>query len=333
MMRTHLTCLPRGTGRALLAFAALGLSGVQALAQSFPDKPITLFVGFAPGGAADSVARTVAEEMGKSLDQRVVVDNKAGASGNIATTTVVTNPADGYSLLFAAINLATNPSLGGVKYNPDKDLTMVSQLTSVPVVMVVPANAKFSSVGDMIRFAKANDGALKAASGGIGTSSHLAMELLSRAEGFKFLHIPYKGGALANQAILSGDVDTMFDLMSGALKGMVDAGRMKPLVVMQDTRVESLPEVKSAKELGLSPSAYIRSWQGIAVRSGTPKPIVDKLHASVVAALKSPTVIARIKALGSDVVTSAKPEDFQRLYADELKRWTALITQAGIKAE
>ncbi len=333
MMRTYLALFNRNAGRALLAVAALGLSGTQALAQNFPDKPITLFVGFAPGGAADSVARTVAEEMSKSLGQRVIVDNKAGASGNIATTTVVTNPADGYSLLFAAINLATNPTLGGVKYNPDKDLTMVSQMTSVPVVMVVPANSKFASVGDMIRYAKANDGALKAASGGIGTSSHLAMELLSRAEGFKYLHIPFKGGALANQSILSGDVDTMFDLMSGALKGMVDAGRMKPLVVMQDTRVESLPDVKSAKELGLPAAAFIRSWQGIAVRSGTPKPIVDKLHASVVAALKSPAVIARIKGLGSDVVSSAKPEDFQRLYADELKRWTALITQAGIKAE
>ena len=332
-MRTYLTRLTRGVGRTLVVIAALGLASAQAFAQSFPDKPVTLFVGFAPGGAADSVARTIAEEMSKSLGQRVIVDNKAGASGNIATTTVVTNPADGYSLLFAAINLATNPSLGGVKYNPDKDLTMVSQMTSVPVVMVVPANSKFASVGDMIRFAKANDGALKAASGGIGTSSHLAMELLSRAEGFKYLHIPYKGGALANQAILSGDVDTMFDLMSGALKGMVDAARMKPLVVMQDTRVESLPDVKSAKELGLPAAAYIRSWQGIAVRSGTPKPIVDKLHDSVVAALKSPAVIARIKALGSDVVASAKPEDFQRLYADELKRWTALISQAGIKAE
>ena len=169
-MKTQLAYLTRGAGRALLAVVALGLSSAQALAQSFPDKPITLFVGFAPGGAADSVARTVAEEMSKSLGQRVIVDNKAGASGNIATTTVVTNPADGYSLLFAAINLATNPSLGGVKYNPDKDLTMVSQMTSVPVVMVVPANSKFASVGDMIRFAKANDGALKAASGGIGTS-------------------------------------------------------------------------------------------------------------------------------------------------------------------
>ena len=313
---------------------ATGLAAfATASAQSYPDKPITLHVGFAPGGAADSVARVVSEEMSKSLGQRVIVENKAGASGNIATSTVVSNPADGYSLLFAAINLATNPTLGGVKYNPQTDLTMVSQMTAVPVVMVVPANSKYSSITDVITFAKTSPGSLKGASGGVGTSSHLAMELLSRDQGFKFLHVPYKGGALANQAILSGDVDTMFDLMSGALKGMVEAGRMKPIAVMQDTRVESLPNVKTAKELGLSPATYIRSWQGIAVRSGTPKPIVDKLHAAVVAAVSSPAVIARIKALGSDVVSSPNPAAFQQLYLDELKRWTALITAAGIKAE
>jgi tripartite-type tricarboxylate transporter receptor subunit TctC len=313
---------------------ATGLTAIAAVsAQTFPDKPITLYVGFAPGGAADSVARVVAEEMSKTLGQRVVVDNRAGASGNIATTTVIANPADGYSLLFAAINLATNPSLGGVKYNPQTDLTMVSQMTAVPVVMVVPANSKYASISDVIAFAKSGESALKAASGGVGTSSHLAMELLARDQGFKFLHVPYKGGALANQAILSGDVDAMFDLMSGALKGMIDAGRMKPIAVMQETRVESLPNVKTAKELGLPPTTYIRSWQGIAVRGGTPRPVVDKLHAAVVAAVSSPTVSARIKALGSDVVSSPKPEAFQQLYLDELKRWTALITAAGIKAE
>ncbi len=318
--------------RAMLV--ATGLTAIAAVsAQTFPDKPITLYVGFAPGGAADSVARVVAEEMSKTLGQRVVVDNRAGASGNIATTTVIANPADGYSLLFAAINLATNPSLGGVKYNPQTDLTMVSQMTAVPVVMVVPANSKYASISDVIAFAKSGESALKAASGGVGTSSHLAMELLARDQGFKFLHVPYKGGALANQAILSGDVDAMFDLMSGALKGMIDAGRMKPIAVMQETRVESLPNVKTAKELGLPPTTYIRSWQGIAVRGGTPRPVVDKLHAAVVAAVSSPTVSARIKALGSDVVSSPKPEAFQQLYLDELKRWTALITAAGIKAE
>lgn len=329
------TRLVASRARALIAMAGIVVATATSLAsaQNYPEKPITLYVGFAPGGAADSVARVVSEEMSKSLGQRVIVDNRPGASGNIAINMVTGNPADGYSLLFAAINLATNPTLGGVKYNPQTDLTMVSQMTAVPVVLVVPANSKFATITDMIAYAKANDGALKAASGGVGTSSHLAMELLSRDQAFKFLHVPYKGGALANQAILSGDVDTMFDLMSGALKGMIDAGRMKPIAVMQGTRVESLPNVKTAKELGLPPSTYIRSWQGIAVRSGTPKPVVDKLHAAVVAAVSSPAVVARIKALGSDVVSSPKPEAFQQLYLDELKRWTALITAAGIKAE
>ena len=144
-----------------------------------------------------------------------------------------------------------------VKYNPQTHLTMLSQMTAVPVVMVVPANCKYLSITDVIAFAKTNSDAIKAASGGVGASSHLAMELLSRNQNFKFLRVPYKGGALANQASLSGDVDTMFYPMSGALKSMIEVGRMKPIALMQDTRVDSRPNLKTAKELGLSPATCI----------------------------------------------------------------------------
>ncbi len=320
----------RRLARFALAAASLLVSG---LAQAFPDKPITLQVGFSAGGAADTVARVLAEEMSKTLGQRVVIENRGGASGNLATAAALTAPADGYTILFAAIHLATNPALIGVKYEPLTDLQMVSQVTSVPVLMLASTKSPLKSPQDVVGASKKTEGGLKVGSGGIGTSSHLAAELFARSQGMSFLHVPYKGGPPANQALLAGDIDLMFDLMSGALKGFTDAGRVRPLAVMQDTRIEAMPDVKSAKELGLPASTYIRSWQGIAVRAGTPAPVLDKLHAAVVSAAQTPAVRARIAALGSEVVTSKTPAEFQQHYAAELQRWAALVKAANIKAE
>jgi tripartite-type tricarboxylate transporter receptor subunit TctC len=306
----------------------------EAAGPKFPDKPITLYVGFAPGGAADTVARILADEMGKELGQRVLVDNRSGASGNIATQAVLSNPADGYSLLFAAIHLATNPALGGVKYDPLKDLTMVSQVTSVPVVMLASNASGLRTPADIAAAAKRVEGGLRVGSGGVGTSSHLAMEQFKRAQGVAMVHIPYRGGAPANQDLMGGQIDMMFDLMSGTLKSMVDANRIRPLAVMQADRIPAMPDLKSAAELGLSTSTYIRSWQGIAVRAGTPKPVVNRLHQAVLAAASTASFRGRVELqLGSQVVTSKKPEDFQLRYESELMRWGALIKAANIKAE
>lgn len=312
---------------------ALALSLGAAIAQQYPVKPITLYVGFAAGGGADSVARILADEMGKNLGQPVIVDNKSGASGNIATQMITNSPADGYSLLFAAINLATNPSLIGVKYDPKMDLTMVSQVTAVPVVMLASNASGLQQATDIAPASKKINGGLRVGSGGVGTSSHLAMELLKRELKIPLTHIPYRGGSPANKDLMGGEIDMMFDLMSGTLKGMVDTGKVKPLAVMQDTRVSALPNVKSAKELGLPPGTYIRSWQGIAVRGVTPEPIVKRLHAAVTAAANSPAFRAKMEQLGSDVVISKSPADFQKYYAGELVRWSQLIKTAGIKVE
>ncbi len=314
-----------------LLLACTAFSGT--LAQAFPDKPLTLYVGFSAGGAADTVARVLAEEMGKTLGQRVVVENRVGASGNLATMAVLSAPADGNSLLFAAIHLATNPALIGVRYEPLADLQMVSQVTSVPVLMFTAASSPYKTPADVVAAARKTPGGLKVGSGGIGTSSHLAAELFARGEGIPYLHVPYKGGPPANQALLGGEIDLMFDLMSGALSGFIDAGRVRPLAVMQETRITALPGVKSARELGMPASTTIRSWQGIAVRSGTAAPVLEKLHAAVVAAAQTPAVRARVAQLGSELVTSKAPADFQQHYAAELQRWAALVKAANIKAE
>ncbi|MDM0010613.1 tripartite tricarboxylate transporter substrate binding protein [Variovorax sp. J22G73] len=328
--------IPRIRWRTAIASVVCTLAcGVNtaAHAEKFPDKPITLYVGFAAGGSADSIARALADEMSKSLGQRVIIDNRSGASGNIATQLVLGKEADGYSLLFAAIHLATNPALAGVKYDPAKDLTMVSQITSVPVVMLASNASGIKSPDEVDAAAKRASGGLRVGSGGVGTSSHLAMELYKRARGTSMIHVPYRGGAPANQDLMGGQIDMMFDLMSGSLKGTVDAEKIRPLAVMQKDRIPGLPNVKSAGELGLPTSTFIRSWQGIAVRAGTPAPIVARLHQAVVAAASSETFKHRAEQLGSEVVTSKTPKDFETLYAAELTRWSALIKAADIKAE
>lgn len=332
-MKNTLRPARRAIGTALIMLATTYGLTLGVAHAAYPDKPITLYVGFSAGGAADTVARAMAEEMGKTLGQTVIIENRGGASGNIATSAVLLAPPDGYSLLFAAIHLATNPSLLGVKYNPSVDLQMVSQVTAVPVVMVASSKSPLNSPADVIAASKKTSGGLKIGSGGVGTSSHLAAELFARNEGVPFLHVPYKGGPPANQALLGGEIDLMFDLMSGSLKSFVDSGRVRPLAVMQEARIPSLPQVKSAKEWGMPPSTYIRSWQGIAVKGGTPAPVLEKLHAAVVAAANTPSVRARVAQLGSELVTSNTPADFQSFYATELKRWSSLVKAANIKAE
>lgn len=316
----------------LLAAMGCGMTA-SALAQTYPDKPVTLVLGFPPGGALDTVARALADEMGKTLGQKVIIDNKPGAGGNIATTAVLNAPADGYMLLLAAINLATAPALSGVRYKPKTDLAMVSQITSVPVLMLAAGKSRLNTPADVIAESRRTDGGLKMASGGIGTSGHLAIELLARSQKMPFLHVPYKGGAAASMALIGGEVDVNFDLGSGSLKSFLDAGTVKALAVMQDARVASLPNVKSAKELGLPADTYIRSWQGVAVKAGTPKPIIDKLHKAVIAATDTPAFRSRLWQLGSEVVTSKTPADFEKLHDAELDRWTAVIKAAGIKPQ
>jgi len=336
-MSTLSNSLPR-TRRSVLRASLLTLAAASAAlaagtAHAYPDKPVTLFVGFAAGGSADTVARALAEEMSKTLGQRVIVENRPGASANIASSAVLAAPADGHSLLFAGLTLATNPPLIGVKYDPLTALAMVTQITSVPVVMVASSKGSLQSPGDVVALGKKTPGGLKVASGGLGTSSHLAPELFFQCQQLPYLHVPYKGGAPANVALLGGEVDLMFDLMSGTLRGFVDAGQVRPLAVMQEGRIEALPNVKSAKEWGLPPSTFMRSWQGIAVKAGTPAPVVAQIHKAVLAAANTPSFRARVWQLGSEVVTSRAPAEFDALYRAELTRWAALVKAANIKVE
>ena len=318
---------------AIAGAMAVCLWASPAAAQAYPTKTITLVVGFPPGGALDTIGRALADEMGKTLGQKVIVDNKPGAGGALAVNAVLGAPADGHTLLMAAINLATAPAMSGVRYNPRTDLAMVSQITSVPVLMLASGKGTLKSPAELLALAKKTEGGAKVGTGGIGTSGHLALELLSRSQKVPLLHVPYKGGAAASMGLIAGEIDVYYDLGSGSLKSFLDAGTIRALAVMQDTRSPALPDVKSAKELGLPADTYIRSWQGIAVKGGTPQAVVDRLHKAVIAAAESTAFKARAWQLASDVVTSKTPADFQRFHDAELDRWTQVIKDAGIKPQ
>lgn len=321
------------TRRAALALGAAALAAPRiGHAQAWPERPPRLIVGFAPGGTADLVARLAAAEMAKSLGQNVVVENRPGASGNIATQAVVQAPADGLTLALAGLQLVTNPGLiATLGYDPARDLQMIGQLTALPVVVMASARSGIRTIGEAIDRAKSRGVTLGTA--GVGTSSHLGAELLFRTVGGRFEAVQYRGGAPAFQALLSGDVEMMFDLVAGYQAPAAAEGRVRILGVMQERRAEGMPDVPSFGEAGLPPAAMMRSWQGICVRSGAPPAALAALHRATVAAVRSPEMVQRMRALSIEPVESADPAAFDALYRAELARWTALIREAGITVQ
>ncbi|OJF90278.1 Bug family tripartite tricarboxylate transporter substrate binding protein [Pararhizobium antarcticum] len=300
--------------------------------EGYPERPVRFLIGFPPGGSADIAARVVAAELSKSLGQQFVVESKPGASGNIATQVVVGAPADGYTVYLAQIVLATNPHVMDVGYDPQKDLTMISQIVAVPVIMLTNPKSGLKTVQDVVTAAKEKNGELKFG-GVLGTSSHLGPSLFALDQGFKFKLVPYKGGALALQALMSGEVDVVFDQMSGTMRGLLDGGNLTAVAVMQESQVKGLEKVPTANTQGVSPKGYFRSWMGLCVKAGTPQPIVDTLQKALLAALTKPEVRQRLEELGSEVVTSANPQEFQQFYLNEIERFGTLIKTIGYKPQ
>jgi tripartite-type tricarboxylate transporter receptor subunit TctC len=319
--------------RTVIGAAATTLLPGATYAQSYPARPVRFVIGFPPGGASDSVARLVGAELSKALGQQFVVESKPGASGNIATQTVLGSAADGYTVYLAQINLASNPFImNDIGYDPLTALTMVSQMISIPVVLLTNPASGLKTIEDIVRTAKAKDGELKF--GGVyGTSSHLCAELLALDQKFKFKLVPYRGGALAVQALMSGEVDAVFDLMSGTLRGLLDADKLHGVAVMQDTPVKGLSRLPPASAHGVTPAGYFRSWMGICVKAGTPQPIIDRLHAATLEALAKPELRQKLEDLGNEVVTSPTPAAFQAYYLGEVKRFGDLIRTIGYKPQ
>jgi tripartite-type tricarboxylate transporter receptor subunit TctC len=316
----------RATRRSLLLAPALAMAPRAPRAQSAwrPTRPVRFFVGFGAGGPSDTIVRLVSEQLAPAIGGTIVVDNRPGASGNLGTLAALQAAPDGHTLGFAGIHLATNPAmLLQLGYDPRTDIRVVSTFTSVPIVVMASAKSGITSVQQLVDRAKQRT--VQVSSGGVGTSSHLGPTLLFRALGGQFEPVQYRSGAEAFQALVAGDTEAFFDPASSYHAPAAAEGRIRILGVMQEARTPALPQAPSFAELGLPPTAMMRSWQGLFVRSGTPDDAVRALHAGVVQALQAPALRERLTGLGIEPVASPDPDAAQAYYLSEVERWGALL--------
>jgi len=313
-----------------LAVAAVALlADAAAPAQDYPTKTIHLVVPYPAGGIADKVARETAEELGKRLKQSVVVENRSGAAGNIGFDWVARQPADGYTLLLApASNLTVQPALfKSLSYDLEKDFTPVSLLVLTPQVLLVHPSVPANTPRELIEYSRKNPGKVNFGVS-LGAYSHLAGELLKAQAGADFTAIPYQGAAPAMNDLLAGQTQFIFNEVITAIPN-VQAGKLKPLAVAYKTRAPWLPDVPTFAEAGF-PGFEVTSWYALVARSGTPKPIVDRIAGELNAVMQSPDFKKRYDAIGAFTIGST-PEELGAFIQSETVKWTAVVKQAGIQ--
>ncbi|CAN5327080.1 tripartite tricarboxylate transporter substrate binding protein [soil metagenome] len=319
-----------------LAIAAtlLAASSLPASAQSdYPNKPIRLVVGYSAGGPTDVLARVLGQEMSASLGQAIVVENKPGANGNIATESVQHAPADGYTIIMNTISHNVNPLLqpDRVKYDPIKDFTPISQVAVLPQIIVVAGDSPYKTLDDLVKKARTSPGTVTYGTAGIGGSAHLAAVLLEQRTKTQMSHIPFKGNAPALTEVMSGRVDFMFFPMIGAAE-YVNSGKLRVLAVAAAKRNADYPGVPTTAELGLAGFEDYAQPIGFIAPANLPAPILDKLDKAIAAALAKPAIEARLKSLGADLVYRG-PADYRTWLGQDRARWAQLIQSANIKAE
>lgn len=308
---------------------AIATQGAFAQTAPYPNKPIKLMVGFAPGGAADYVARNVGIALGQSLGQSIIIENKPGAGSSIAAEQVAKSAPDGYTILIASpssisVNPALNPKLG---YKAS-DLLPVSKLTSSPLVIAVNPSTGIASVKDLIARAKKNPGELNYATSGNGSAPHLGAALFSQIADVKMTHIPFKGGSPAVQSVIAGDTQLTFGTPPSVLP-MIQAGRLTGLGISSRERSTLAPSLPGMREAGL-PEFVIDFWYGFFVPVGTPAPIVQKLFEATQATLQQPSVKAALAREGTDVSLSTSPAQFAAFLAQDEKFWVQLVKSANV---
>lgn len=315
----------------LLALAAAALyAAVPSLARAegFPDKPLRLVVPFPAGGAADMMARGMAQRLGSELGQQVVVENRGGAGGVTAAELVGRAPADGYTLFFATMGTqAINPALyAKLRYDPVKDFAPVALTHTTPRVLVVGAAVPARSVKELIALAKSKPGVLTYGSAGNGSSSHLSGALFDELAGVKMVHVPYKGSAPLLTDVLAGRVDMTFDSYT-VYEEQIRSGRARALAVTSRTRLSSLPDIPTLAESGLA-GYDVSNWLGVMAPAGTPKGVIDRLNAALVRAMATPELRKQLTQLGIEP-TSSSPEEFAQLVRSEIPKWRSIVKQSG----
>jgi tripartite-type tricarboxylate transporter receptor subunit TctC len=313
---------------ALVALAPLAGFG----AEPFPGKQVRFVVPYPPGGPLDTVARLLGQKVSASIKHPVVIENVPGAGGNIGAGVVARAAPDGYTILMGAVAThAINPALyATIPYNAEKDFIAVTQLASTPNVLVVNNAVEANSVAEFIKLAKSKPGKLNFGSGSTGSAGHLAGELFKTMAGVDMAHIPYKGAAGAMQDLVAGRVDLMFDNFASSLS-QVKGGRVRALAVTTAKRTTLAPELPTIAESGL-PGFDISTWFGIFVPAGTPRPVVDRLHAEFTRALAAPDVREKMLALGAEPVGST-PEQFAAYVKAEAAKYAKLVKASGAKVD
>ncbi|HKA45302.1 MAG TPA: tripartite tricarboxylate transporter substrate binding protein [Burkholderiales bacterium] len=320
-----------------LTFAALviatHLSAAWTLchAQDWPTKPIRMLIGFPPGGPTDVVGRIVSEKVAGQVEQRIIIDNRAGAAGNIAAEILAKATPDGHTLLYSSNSIALSPGLySRLGFDPLKDLAPITEIGSGCLIFVVHPSLPVKSVQEFIAYAKARPGQLNYASSGAGTSTHLAAVLFSQRTGLQTQHVPYKGTAPSLVDMIAGRTQFLMGAVNTAVPH-VKEGRLRALAVTGAKRIQSLPELRTLDESGL-PGFVVTSWQGLFAPAGTPAPVLARVHAEFVKAVHSPDLRPKLEQQDMDP-TGLPIKDFIAMYRAELARWTKVAKDAGLKAE
>jgi len=314
----------------LVAAAGAAAAPCVARASDYPVRPVRILVGFPAGGAADTAARLIAQWLSQRLGQQFIVDNKPGANTSVATEAVVGGAPDGYTLLMVTTSNATNPGMyRHLNYDFLRDIAPVAGVIRVSNVMEVNPAVPATTVPEFIAYAKANPGKINMASGGIGSTPHLAGELFKMMAGVDLVHVPYRGDAPALIDMAGGRVQVMFDLISASI-GFIKSGKLRALAVTSAARSPALPDLPTVGEF--LPGYEASSFQGLGAPKNTPTDIIDKLNSETNAAIADASFKARLADLGG-VGLSGSPEAFTKLIAAETDKWSKVIRFAGIKPQ
>lgn len=318
----------------LSRLVVLGVLSVAftAAAQSYPVKPMRLVVGFSPGGSTDVTARILAERMSASMGQQLIVDNRAGAGGNIGADLVAKSNPDGYTILMATTGvMAFNHYLyAKLPYSAERDLAPVTQIGALPLILVVPASLPAKSVKDLIGLAKSQPGKYSFGSSGVGGTTHVTAELFKALANIDIVHVPYKGSGQMMGDLLSGQVQIAFDQIASSI-AHVKSGRLRALGITTAKRSTLLPDMPTIAEAGV-PGYEAISWNGFAVPAGTPKAIIRRLQQETHKAVAIPEVKAKLFELGIEAIADT-PEQFAALIKSERAKWVPLLKKIGVKPQ
>jgi len=313
-----------------IVLAGLALVAASAFAQ-YPNKPVTIVVGFEPGGGTDTTARIVQGPLGEQIGQQVVVENRAGAGGNIAVDYVAKQAPDGYTIVLANVGaLAVNPHILKTPYDPLKDLLPISMAAEFANVLVVQPALGVDSVADYVKLARSKPGIITYASSGIGGAGHLAGELLRSVAKIDIVHVPYKGGGPAMQGFLGGQVASFFATPISSVS-QIRAGKAKAVATTGSKRAALMPDVPTVAEAGY-PGYEALNWYGFLAPRGTPREIIERLNKGIVKALAAPQVVSALHKTGTEPKSST-PEEFAAYIKREYDTWGKVVKEAGIKPQ